>query len=619
MKFIFSATSRDFQHARNSCLLMRPVLTMFATSLAMVLTTACSLSPAQVAKVDEHVASFRQQALSCPAEQRDSCSEFSPVLELAARSKREGIHHLVLLETGEDALKIRIHLIRAARNNIEVQNFILRADDTGDLLLNELLQAARRGVKVRLLLDQMFTDADLDHLVQLTMAHANFEIRFYNPSFDKADMANHDWISGVACCFRSINQRMHNKLMTVDNLAGILGGRNISDRYFDYDTSYNFKDRDVAVYGAAVGDMLESFEQFWDSPRSVAVQHLRDIAGRLLKTGPAPLVEFEPHPRLSPLLEQVTDEEHIRKLFVKPAFAVSRLDYFYDLPRKQAYPEDAPKRDITAELNQVLNSAERSIVIQSPYMVLSRSARKLFADLREKNPDIEMVFSTNSLASTDGDTVYGNTHKQKKRYVKKLGFHMYEFKPFPADAPDFFPRWPLLIEEKKAGIKSQAAVSGDGSTINLPAPRVGLHSKSFVVDGEIAMIGSHNFDPRSEGFNTENGLIVWDTVFAQALEALIRRDIEPQNSWVVAMLPDENELPAADIPVNLTAQDSTSFMRGPTSVFELIPGKQPVPPDSPDFYSSYYPIGSFPEVVRTRRQYLVLFLGSIFGFLEPIL
>jgi phosphatidylserine/phosphatidylglycerophosphate/cardiolipin synthase-like enzyme len=151
------------------------------------------------------------------------------------------------------------------------------------------------------------------------------------------------------------------------------------------------------------------------------------------------------------------------------------------------------------------------------------------------------------------------------------------------------------------------------------APRVGLHSKSFVVDGEVAMVGSHNFDPRSEGFNTENGLIVWDADFARALEALIRRDIEPQNSWVVAMLPDDGVPLAENVPVNHTALDSTSFARGPTSVFELVPGQEPVSPDSPDFYRNYYPIGSFPEVVRTRRQYLVLFLGSIFGFLEPIL
>jgi phosphatidylserine/phosphatidylglycerophosphate/cardiolipin synthase-like enzyme len=572
-----------------------------------------------VEQVDARVASVRQQSLSCEADQRDRCSEFSPVLELAAADKRAGLHHLVLLETGVDALTIRIHLIRAARESIELQNFILRADYTGDLLLNELLNAARRGVKVRLLLDQMFTDADLDHLVQLTLAHQNFEISFYNPSFDKADMANHDWISGLACCFRRVNQRMHNKLLVIDGLVGVIGGRNIADRYFDFDTVYNFKDRDIAVFGSTVSDMLASFEQFWSSPRSVAVQHLRDIAKRLLKAEPVPLENYVPDPRLLPLLEQVQDEQHISERFVMQAFEVKHLEYFSDLPRKRAYPEDAPKRDITAELNRVLISAQRSVVIQSPYMVLSKKARKLFAELRERNAAIELVFSTNSLASTDGDTVYGHTHKQKKRYVKKLGFHMYEFKPFPADAPEFFPRWPELMAEKKSGIKSKSTVSGDGSTIEMAAPRVGLHSKSFVVDGEIAMVGSHNFDPRSEGFNTENGLIVWDVAFAQALERLIRRDIEPQNSWVVEMLPGKHEPVATNPPVNLSAMDSTMFAKGPTSAFELIPGKPVVSPGSADFYLNYYPIGSFPEVVRTRRQYLVLFLGSMFGFLEPIL
>ena len=182
-------------------------------------------------------------------------------------------------------------------------------------------------------------------------------------------------------------------------------------------------------------------------------------------------------------------------------------------------------------------------------MVLSKRIRKLFADLRESNPGIELVFSTNSLASTDADTVYANTHRHKKRYVKDLGFHMYEFKPYPLDAPEFFPRWPKLIEEKKAGIESQAVVSGDNSVIPMPAPRIGLHSKSFVVDGKVVMIGSHNFDPRSEGFNTENGLIVWDEVFAQTVEQLIRQDIEPQNSWVVAVKPKGEQKDTAIEPV----------------------------------------------------------------------
>jgi phosphatidylserine/phosphatidylglycerophosphate/cardiolipin synthase-like enzyme len=583
------------------------------------LISACRLSPSRVQEVDQRVASARQQALSCAPSELDRCSEFSPIMALAAENRRLDRHHLLLLETGEGALKIRLHLIRAARQTIELQNFILRADDSGKLILNELLEAARRGVKVRLLLDQMFTDADLNYLVQLTMAHANFEIRFFNPSFHKAKMAKHDWINGVACCFRRINQRMHNKLLVIDDLVGIIGGRNIADRYFDLDTVYNFKDRDVAVYGRKSVDMRESFDLFWSSPKSIKVQHLRDVAKELLSAPPGPPEPFSVQPRLLGMLEQVKSEAFIQEQFIDPAFEVERLEYFSDLPRKQADPKAAPKLDITAKLNQVLVSARQSVVIQSPYMVLSRSARNLFSDLRKQNPDIELVFSTNSLASTDGDTVYGNTHKQKKRYVEKLGFYMYEFKPFPADAPEFFPRWPELIAEKKSGIRSKSVVSGDGSTINMLAPRVGLHSKSFVVDGEVAMVGSHNFDPRSEGFNTENGLIIWDADFARSLEALIRRDIEPQNSWVVAMLPDDGVPLAENVPVNLTAMDSTSFARGPTSVFELIPGREPVPPDSPDFYRNYYPIGSFPEVVRTRRQYLVLFLGSIFGFLEPIL
>jgi hypothetical protein len=191
------------------------------------------------------------------------------------------------------------------------------------------------------------------------------------------------------------------------------------------------------------------------------------------------------------------------------------------------------------------------------------------------------------LASTDADTVYAHTHRHKDRYIDKLGFRMYEFKPFPVDAPDFFPRWPL-------------------------------HSKSFVVDGRVALIGSHNFDPRSEGFNTENGLLVWDEDFAQTLERLIRRDIEPQNSWVVAMRPDWAQQQTA---IETPPGNNTEFLPwfyGSTSVYELAPDKEPVPPGSADFYRHYFSVGSFPEVIRTRRQINVLFLGSFF-FLEPIL
>jgi phosphatidylserine/phosphatidylglycerophosphate/cardiolipin synthase-like enzyme len=588
--------------------------------LAVLLLPACSLSAKKVQQVDARVDAARETGLTCFPRDLDRCAAPSPVLELGRTAMADGQHRLTLVEYGEDALKLRIHMIRAAQRYVELQNFILRGDDTGVLILNEMLDAARRGVKVRLLLDQMFSFSDVEYLVRLTMAHSNFEIRFYNPSFYKSKMANHDWLNGVACCFRRVNQRMHNKLLVVDDLVGVIGGRNIADRYFDFDTNYNFKDRDVAVFGEAVREMRESFDWFWEGPKTVPVQHLRDVAAELLDTDePLRLGPFEAAPRLQPILEKVEDPQLMSSLFVEPAYSVKRLEYFSDAPRKHSFEEGELQEDTTGELYDVLISARHSVLIQSPYMVLSKRVRDLVARLRVQNPFIELIFSTNSLASTDADTVYANTHRHKKRYVDGLGFQMYEFKPFPVDAPEFFPRWAELIDEKKRGVKSKAIVSGDNSVIPMPAPRVGLHSKSFVVDGRVAMIGSHNFDPRSEGFNTENGLIIYDEVFARDLEALIRRDIEPQNSWIVAMKPKgkQKETALADVPKTIPQFKPWSY--GSTSVYELAPGKEPRIPSSPDFYEHYYAVGAFPEVVRTRRQATVIFLSSFFFFLEPIL
>lgn len=587
--------------------------------LSLAVLGGCSLSARKVSEVDRLVSDHRETRIDCAPADALNCAIASPLIDQARLDRRQNRQRVTLVEFGEDALALRVHLVRAARERIDLQNFILRKDTTGELVLNELLDAARRGVKVRLLLDQMFSFSDAEYLVWLTMTHANLEVRFYNPSFDKAEMAKHDWLTGIACCFRRVNQRMHNKLLAVDDLVGVTGGRNVADRYFDFDTNYEFKDRDVIVFGAAASEMHESFDWFWNSPKTVPVQYLRDVAAELLAAEPGDLPQYEPPDRLREVLADAMDTQHLRRTFIQSSFEVERLLYFSDRPRKLAFENPEPEHDITEVLYGILTQARESVLIQSPYMVLSARARKVFKGLREEHPDIELVYSTNSLASTDADTVYGNTHRHKKRYVKKLGFEMYEFKPFPADAPDFFPRWPELIREKKEGVRSKSAVSGDNSTMRMPAPRTGLHSKSFVVDGEVAMIGSHNFDPRSEGFNTENGVIVWDKAFAQHLEYLIRRDIEPQNSWVVAMKPRGEQAETALEPPADVAGRYEPWPWSDTSAYELAPGKEPLPPDHPDFYRHYYPMGSFPEVVRTRRQYLVIFLGSFFFFLEPIL
>jgi putative cardiolipin synthase len=594
----------------------RSLITLLLVSIA---ASACSLSPYKIMEVDSRVKAVRENGMTCFPRESGRCADPSSLLELGRADIRSGRHHVTLIEFGEDALKLRIHLVRAARDTIDVQNFILRRDDTGELFLNELLDAARRGVKIRLLLDQMFTFSDLEYLVLLAMDHANFEIRFYNPTFNKAKMSNGDWLSGMACCFRRVNQRMHNKLMVVDDLVGVTGGRNIADRYFDYDTNYEFKDRDILVYGRIAEEMRESFDWFWEYEKSVPVQHLRDVANELLNGREFTLEPFQPADRLLPLLRDIEDVQHLSLLFVSPAHEVSRIEYFSDKPRKAEFPEDSRKQDITTEIHDVLSSARKSVVVQSPYMVLSKRARKVFKQLRKDNPEIELVFSTNSLASTDADTVYAHTHKHKKHYVKTLGFKMYEFKPYPVDAPLFFPRWSELIKEKEQGISSKSVVSGDNSTIAMPAPRSGLHAKSFVVDGWVAMIGSHNFDPRSEGFNTENCLVIWDKAFAGELEGLIRRDTEPQNSWVVALKPDQNEVGSVIESVSRTLPVFDLWPFHSTSVYELLPGGTPALPGTSEFYENYHSVGRFPDVTRTRRQVTVMFLSSFFGFIAPVL
>jgi phosphatidylserine/phosphatidylglycerophosphate/cardiolipin synthase-like enzyme len=565
------------------------------------------------------VAAHQENGQSCLPRDVDLCAVPSPLLELAWQDAADGRQHVSLIEQGEAALRLRIHLLRAAQGTIDVQNFILRNDVTGGLFLHELGEAANRGVRVRLLLDQMFSLSDLEYLVDLTMHHKNLEIRFYNPTFNKAKMSKSDWLNATACCFRRYNQRMHNKLMLVDGVVGITGGRNIADRYFDFDANYEFKDRDLLIFGRSTRDMQNSFEGFWSYRKSVPVQHLRDVANELLNNG---LQEFPPYqssPRLEASLLGIDDYQQLHREFVEPAYEVRRMEYFSDKPRKAEFSEDSSKQDITAELYDVLSTATESVVLQSPYMVLSRKARKIFKRLRKNNPDIELIFSTNSLASTDADTVYANTDKHKKHYVKTLGFYMYEFKPHPEDAPLFFGRWDKLVEEEKLGISSGPAVSGDNSTIDHPGPRVGLHAKSFVVDGRVAMVGSHNFDPRSEGFNTENGVVIWDEKFARDLEGLILRDTGPGNSWAVALKPDPNEFSGAIESVSRTLPVFDLWPYHSTTLFEMKEGGRPSVPGSSEFYQNYYSVGRFPDVVRTRRQVSIMFLSSFFGFLAPVL
>jgi len=597
-------------------------LTLFIFILLMVGCTK-QVQPELKQAVDEKLAVQRSTVVACEANKDPFCAIQSPLLYLGSIDALKDQHHAALLNIGEDSLKARLHLIRAAKRSIEFQNFLFRRDQTGGLIMHELVQAAKRGVRVRILFDQLFTISELDYLAGLALEHINFEVRLYNPLFNKAKTNKYTMFGSVTCCFTKTNQRMHSKLQVIDDVVGITGGRNIADRYFDFDTDYDFKDREVLIYGSVAKEMSASFDLFWDSETTVEIGHLRDVAPLIVGDDSFSLAPFEVAERLQPLLKDIEDEQLMHALFVQTAHHIESIKYFYDLPHDHDNGGEF-HADNTDGLHAALAAAEHSVVIQSPYLVLSKRSRKLFKALRADHPDIELLFSTNSLAATDAFSAYSFTHKHKKHYIKTLGFDVYEFRPYAADAAEFFPRMPLLIVEKQNGVNSgQIPAVGANPALEMPGPRTGLHAKSFVIDEFVSMVGSHNLDPRGEGYNTENGVIIYDQAFAHELESSIRKDIEPGNSWVAAMkppgLPVLGGINGAIESVSRSLPIFDIWPYRSTTVYELIPGGTPTSPGEEGFYENYRSLGSFPDVISRKRRWQVIMISSFMGFITPVL
>jgi len=369
--------------------------------------------------------------------------------------------------------------------------------------------------------------------------------------------------------------------------------------------------------------MRISFDLFWESEWTAEVGHLRDIAPLIAADESLSLDEFKVDDRLLPVLNDVEDKQLMHSLFVDTAHHVAEIEYVYDLPHSSS-KEDRSRVNSTDDLHAALAAAEHSVIIQSPYLVFSKRSRKLFKTLRKEHPDIEFIFSTNSLAATDAFSAYAFTYKHKKHYIKALGFDVYEFRPYPLDAAEFFPRMPQLILEKKRGVSSgEIPAVGPNPALERPGPRSGLHAKSFVIDGLVSMVGSHNLDPRGEGFNTENGVIIRDKAFAEELEKSIRKDIEPGNSWVAAMKPKGppvlSGINGAFESISRSLPIFDIWPHRSTTLYELLPDAEPVPPGAEGFYENYRAVGSFPEVISRKRRTQVIMVSTFIGFITPVL
>ena len=380
------------------------------------------------------------------------------------------------INDGIDALAARLLLAERAEVTLDAQYYLIKNDLVGRVFINSLLRAADRGVRVRLLLDDIFTGG-YDAAMAGLDSHPNFEIRIFNP-FARRSARFMDGITS----FSRINRRMHNKSFTVDNQVTIIGGRNIADEYFGAREDAKFGDMDVLGIGPVVNEVSDMFDTYWNHERAAplaAFAKMPDDPAAELERIRVAFGDTIKEAANSVYAEAVTDKvlEYIETGTDKLYWAPYTLAV--DSPDKSIKSKAAEAASITTPLRDSLLSAKTEAIIISPYFVPRKAGIEAISELQASGVDVTVI--TNSLAANNQSSVHGGYAPSRKPLLK-AGVKIYEVRP-------------------------DADVSGSELTAASGA-KATLHTKAFIVDRREAFIGSFNFDPRSANINTELGVII---------------------------------------------------------------------------------------------------------------
>lgn len=481
-----------------------------------LLIAACSFAQPSALQVDTHTNTNTISTESCAALNKPDPKSLSE--HLAPFSKKmENSTGVYVLEEGIESLLSRGWLTHKAEKTIDIQYFIFSADNIGLIAADYLIQAADRGVKVRLLVDDLMVDAEGDELLKLN-AHKNLSIKIYNPlaNIGKNILQK---IANLTTSFHGFNQRMHNKTFTVDGKISITGGRNVADEYFGYDHEYNFRDRDVLLLGGSVSSIESSFEEFWNDPLSVPVTELVKSEFDYADEADSGFGNYDA------LHQYACDPENyvpsVRKKMNKipEAFLqqeangkvhwLQNVEYISDIPGKNNQGKFLGGSGLsTDKLIELVGNAKKSVIIQTPYLVTTKLSRNLFKTLTDKGVEIKIL--TNSLASNDNLEAFSGYQRDRKKLLK-TGVKIYEFKP-------------------DAAIRQKIMSEVMDKQLTTP-PIFGLHSKSMVIDDEITVIGTFNLDPRSANLNTESITIIPSKAVTKDVKKGMLEEMEPQNAW----------------------------------------------------------------------------------------
>jgi len=470
------------------------------------------------------LASCNKKEKETPLPQKDFCASIHRNDSLTLSKELESYSKLMqtktgvyVLEDGGGSLVTRAWLTEYAEKTIDIQYFIFSTDNVGLIACDYLVRAADRGVKVRILVDDIMVEAELEDILILD-SHPNIEIKIYNPGV-KLGKNIIGKIKKFTTDYRSANQRMHNKTFTVDGKVVITGGRNMADEYFDYDHEYNFRDRDLLLVGKIAKDVNKSFESFWNSPLSLPITDITDEVA--LNTNDShkfdKLHQYACNPEnFWPQIRTKIDNFHNTIQNIKDSkelIWVDNVSFVSDIPGKNNGKSGlGGGGTTTTALIELVKNAKTAIDIQSPYLITSELSQNLFREAVQRGVKIRIL--TNSLASTDNLEAFSSYQSDRNKLLQ-TGVKIFEFRPDAAE------RTKIMTGElqKKLNYK----------------PIFGLHAKSMVVDGKITVIGTFNLDPRSANLNTECIAIIPSEKIAKGVLLGMEKEFKPENSWEITL------------------------------------------------------------------------------------
>jgi putative cardiolipin synthase len=418
--------------------------------------------------------------------------------------KLEGNSAFYSLNKPTDAFAARLFLIDNATTSLDVQYYIYEADTIGQVFSGHLLMAAHRGVKVRILVDDLGTSGK-DEQWQKLASHPNIELRLFNPNRLRTSFRNLALLFNV----NSLGKRMHNKSLIADGSAAIIGGRNIGDDYFPSSAKTLFLDYDILAIGEVVPKIYKAFDLYWNSKESELSEDILDYKDKKFSLNNTndiqkALSEYAKTPSGKAILNsefnQKITNDNLKLTVAKQA------DFYYDHPSKVSTDENDNRTHISSQISKDLSGVKKDLIIISPYFVPSEELLQKFKSVIDQGANITVI--TNSLASSDVFAVYAG-YQNDIQELTEMGVKLYELKP------DSFKKF--LSQEEWANPNS-----------------ISLHTKMMIADHDKLGVGSANIDPRSDKLNTEIFMVVSSEKLVKDERDVLTQVLNAKNLYVVS-------------------------------------------------------------------------------------